>query len=218
MDITYLGSASFLLRGRDAALVTDPSQGGAVNANIVTLSSHSNDDPQPSVEGPSKVIHRPGEYEVSGVLIKGVRTRREGAEGGRTVAYLFTIDNVVLCHLGPLNRVLSSAEAGELSDAEVLFLPVGGPDTLSASAASEVVALLSPNLVIPMLYDDERSTTTASDNDGDGDTSAVVIPSLEAFLKEMSVREITPQNRLSVTPTNQPASAQVVILQPRPRS
>jgi hypothetical protein len=157
---------------------------------------------------------------VSGVLIKGIRTRREGAEGGRTVAYLVTIDDVTLCHLGPLNRVLSSAEAWELSDAEVLFLPVGGPDTVSASAASEVVALLSPKLVIPMLYDDERMAATPSDSDSDSDgaTSSVVIPSLEAFLKEMSVREITPQNRLSVTPTNQPASAQVVILQPRPRS
>jgi hypothetical protein len=71
-----------------------------------------------------------------------------------------------------------------------------------------------------MLYDDERMAATPSDSDSDSDgaTSSVVIPSLEAFLKEMSVREITPQNRLSVTPTNQPASAQVVILQPRPRS
>lgn len=218
MDISYLGGSTFLLRGRDASLITDPAvdRGSKSNANVATVSAASAE--APSIEGPSRVIYRPGEYEVSGVLVKAVQTHRNAEEGTRTLAYTITLDNVVLCHLGRLDRVLTSAEAGELGNVEVLFLPVGGPDTLSSSAASQTVALLSPKLVIPMLYETTGATAAPAEQTEDGEESAsgaVVIPSLEPFLKEMGVQEIAPQNRLSVTPTNQPATMQVVLLQPR---
>lgn len=218
MDISYLGGSSFLLRGRDASLITDPDADSVnkTNADVVTVSAASAE--APAIEGSSRIIYRPGEYEVSGVLIKAVQTHRDTTEGTRTLAYTITLDDVVLCHLGRLNRVLSSAEVGELGNVEVLFLPIGGPGGLSASAASETVALLSPKLVVPMIYEAAETTTSADQADGGQENTsetATAVPPFETFLKEMGVQEIAPQNRLSVTPTNQPATMQVVLLQPR---
>jgi L-ascorbate metabolism protein UlaG (beta-lactamase superfamily) len=238
VEITYLGGAAFLLRGRDAVLLTDPGSmpgrtGASLpEANVVTLSAEEAGPPAAARErSRARLLSRPGEYEVSGVLVRGMATRR-ASQGGLRVAYMVTLDGVVLCHPGPLNRALSSTETAELGDAEVLFLPIAGDpeQTLTPSAASEVVGALSPKIVVPMVYGAQAlamdMTMTASEETAEEGAQGTVAAAasgggfaalLAPYLKELGVREATPQNRLSVTPTNQPAEMQVVLLQPRGR-
>lgn len=78
MDIAWIGHAAFRLRGRDAAVVTDPcpsSTGFRLNrpqAEIVTVS---NADPAHSwikgVAGEFIELNAPGEFEIKNVLITG---------------------------------------------------------------------------------------------------------------------------------------------------
>ena len=246
MDVTYLGESGFQLRGREATAIVDPAPrpGQRINAKVVLLSTYSL---EPEYEdSDAYTVSRPGEYEVSGILIRGIRTRRASAEseqyavpdpGG--MAYTMTIDGVSICHLGYLRRALTAAETEELGEAEVLLLPVGGPEALSPSLAAQVVTQLSPKIVVPMLWDGEIETTvtatpvpavepvgeeegTEGDAEGPGEatqpaeTVSVSVPSLEPFLKELGIRNLASQERLSVTPTNQPATLQVVLLTPRP--
>ena len=192
---------------------------------------------EPAVDvGDARVISRPGEYEVSGILIRAIRTSRASAEdashqGG--MAYTISIDGVDICHLGHLSRALTTAEVSELGEVDVLLLPVGGEETLAPNLAAQVATQLGPKIIIPMLWQGEveRSVSEAppaapvQDETDEGEAGpeeaapppveTVNVPSLEPFLRELGIRSLTPHERLSVTPTNQPATQQVSLLLPR---
>ncbi len=236
MDITYLGGSGFQLRGRDASLFVDPSvtPDRRANARAVLMSSYGM---EPAVEvGDARVISRPGEYEVSGILIRAIRTSRAAGDDASNLggmAYAVSIDGVVICHLGHLSRVLTTGEVSELGETDVVLLPVGGEETLAPNLAAQVATQLGPKIIIPMLWEGEveRSITEAvaaapaqdEAEDGAGDAEeappapveTVNVPSLEPFLRELGIRSLTPHDRLSVTPTNQPATQQVSLLLPR---
>ena len=219
MEITYFGGSTFALRGREAAVMTDPrgDAGGARGAAYeIAIVSCAEDAAAPgSAEGeaaPIRTITRPGEYEVSGVLIRGVRPANPPA-GHRTVCYLITIDGVNLCHLGHLGQALSGAEVGELAAADVVFVPVSGQGTLSPGVASEVLASLSPRLVIPMSY--PPTGPGQQMQLGVGSAMPLSAGDIDPFLKEVGATQATPQGRLSITPNNMPAEREIVVLEPR---
>ena len=235
MDIIYLGGSGFQLRGRDASLFVDPtiSPDRRANARAILMSGYG---AEPAVDvGDARVISRPGEYEVSGILIRAIRTSRASTNDASNLggmAYAVSIDGVDICHLGHLSRALTTAEVSEIGEANVVLLPVGGEETLAPNLAAQVVTQLGPRIIIPMLWQGEveRSVAEAAPappaqdetQDGEGDAEeapppveTVNVPSLEPFLRELGIRSLTPHERLSVTPTNQPATQQVSLLLPR---
>src|SRR3989304_3963769 len=162
MEITWLGHSCFRLRGRDAAVVMDPcakSTGysiGRLTADIVTIShdppGHNNVG---AVAGTPRVIQGPGEFEVAGVPIMGIRTYHDAEKGrtlGKNIAYVLELDDLRICHLGDLGHVPPPEQVEELSGVDILLAPVGGGNTIGAAAAAETVSLLEPKLVIPMNY------------------------------------------------------------------
>jgi L-ascorbate metabolism protein UlaG (beta-lactamase superfamily) len=211
MEIQWLGHSCFRLHSRDATVITDPpnrSTGYALPsliANVVTIShQHPGHNAVTACGGSPRIIDGPGEYEIAGVLIDGVRTyhdAKQGTERGRNTAYVFEFEDLRLCHLGDLGHILTPEQAELMSDLDVLFTPIGGHSTIDAAGAAEVVALLEPKLVVPMHYKTNVST-------GELDP-------LEPFLKQMGLGEVTPQTRLNVTQSSLPAQTQVVVLEPR---
>ena len=74
MDVTWLGHGCFRLRGRGAAVVTDPYPPaiglklGRMDAEVVTIShEHDNHNSAQVVRDGAYEIHGPGEYEIAGV-------------------------------------------------------------------------------------------------------------------------------------------------------
>jgi len=205
MEIYWLGHGCFRLRGRDSTVLTDPcppSTGyriGRVNADVVTISS---DDPESSyrqaVSGEAKVITGPGEYEVGGVLITGIRAEGQKGARDRNVAYVIELDDVRVCHLGTMSQVPSADDVEVLGAADILIIPVGGSGLLDAGKAAETVSLLEPKIVIPMRYKTEASTGA--------------LEPVEKFLREMGAEAKTPEQRLSVTKSGLPHDTTVVLL------
>jgi L-ascorbate metabolism protein UlaG (beta-lactamase superfamily) len=210
VEITWLGHSCFRLRGKDAAIVLDPcakSTGytiGRPTADIVTVShdhpGHNNVD---AVPGEPRVVRGPGEFEIAGVLIFGIPTYHDAQKGeklGKNVAYVFEMDDVRICHLGDLGHVPTPDQVEELSGCDVLLAPVGGGNTIGASAAMETVSLLEPKLVIPMHY-----STPAE--------KAQLDP-LDRFLKEMGAKSANEerQPKLSVTKSTLPHETKVQVL------
>ncbi|MBI2010069.1 MAG: MBL fold metallo-hydrolase [Candidatus Chisholmbacteria bacterium] len=167
MDITYLGHASFKLRGKDASVVTDPY--GAmvqtpypnVSAEMVTVShDHEDHNAVSRVKGTSQrpkplVIDAPGEYEAHGISVFGVGSfhdEKQGEERGRNTIFVIHVDEVVVAHLGDLGEMLTKQHEEALSNVDVLLLPVGGTYTIDAKQAAEVVERVDPLIVIPMHY------------------------------------------------------------------
>jgi len=208
MEIVWLGHSCFRIRGREAAMITDPcppSSGyniGKPAAAIVTV-SHDHEDHcyVKGVAGSPRLIDGPGEYEVEGIFITGVPTyhdSRQGALHGKNLAFILEVEDIRVCHLGDLGHTPTPEQVEELSDLDILLIPVGGHTTIDGAAAAEVVSLLEPRLVIPMHY---RTDATKPQLD-----------SLDRFLREMGLKSHEPQAKLSTSRASLPHETQVVVL------
>lgn len=197
MEISWLGYGCVRVRARTAAVVMDPytREGGLdmsrPNADIVTVS---HDDPRRNnaagVRGEPLVISGPGEYEVQGIQIAGIRTslkaglEREtgpGATRDRNVAYVLEAENLRVVHLGSIGHPPTSEEAEALANPDILIVALG-PDGLSADDAARTVRTLEPNMTIPVGY----GTTGTED------------PDLKAFLTAVGINAEMPVQRFSV--------------------
>jgi L-ascorbate metabolism protein UlaG (beta-lactamase superfamily) len=208
MDITWLGHSCFKLRGSHATVITDPYSPeigysmGKTNARIVTVShQHPGHSYAQGVGGEPRVVERPGEYEIGGVLIIGIATfhdKERGQKRGKNTVYLLEIDEISICHLGDLGHVLSGGQVEEIDDVDVLLLPVGGVSTINAATAAEVVRQIEPKIVIPMHY---KTPSLKMELDP-----------VEKFLKEIGAKQVEPLAKLSVSKSSLPPTTQVVLL------
>jgi L-ascorbate metabolism protein UlaG (beta-lactamase superfamily) len=206
-DITYLGRASVRVRAKEGVVVTDPFPRGAgydlgkTTAHIVTLSSddarwNNKEAVKPMTERVF-VVDGPGEYEVGGVMINGVRTYRDkerGAERGRNTAYVLQLDDLTFCHLGDLGHQLTTAQIEELGTIDVLFVPAYG--SLQPAELTEVISQIEPRVVVP-LYEEPAQ--------------------LDRLAHELGLKEWVPQEKLVATSSSLPTEGEetrVVIMQP----
>ena len=212
MDVTFLGHSCFRLRGKAAAVVTDPYPPtiglklSRMDAELVTIShEHENHSYTQVVRDGAYEIRGPGEYEVAGVSVIGVPTYHDGEKGarhGRNTVYLIEIDEVRVCHLGDLGHKLDDTEAESVASPDVLLVPVGGRSAMNGAQAAEVVRQLEPRYVVPMHY---------------------AVPGLklqldpiDRFLKEMGVTASDPQPKLSVQKSSVTEyETRVVVLEPK---
>lgn len=214
MEITWLGHSCFRVRTPNAVVLMDPfakAPGldmGRVRADIVTVShehsGHSNvagvkGDPEP------KVIAGPGEYEVSGVFITGVRTYHDaerGARLGRNTVYLIEAEGMVLAHMGDLGHVLTEEQVDLMSNVDILLLPVGGGNSLGPARAAEVMAQVEPSIVVPMHY------RTSDSQPG--------LETVDHFCKEVGLTDWQPLDKLTIRKSDLTETLQVRVLAPRP--
>jgi len=212
LDVTWLGHGCFRLRGRGAAVVTDPYPPtiglklSRMDAEVVTVShEHDNHNYTQVVRDGAYEIHGPGEYEVAGVSVIGVPTyhdEQKGAKHGRNTVYLIEIDDVRVCHLGDLGHKLDDSEAEAVASPDVLLVPVGGRSAINGAQAAEVVRQLEPRYVVPMHYAIPGLK--------------IELDPLDRFLKEMGVATSDAQPKLSVQKSSVTEyETKVVVLEPR---
>ncbi len=213
MDITWIGHSCFRLRADDLVVITDPfpaSLGLRPDprpATVVTVSNtHPNHSNWREVAGSPRVFDAPGEYEYSGVAVRGVMTslRPDTPMEHRSVAYSIEIDRVNICHLGDIAVPLTPKQVDELAPVDVLLLPTGGGCTLELDQALQAMQDLNPKIVIPMHHSIEGIN--------------LPIQGVEVFLRSMGLDEVQPQPRLIVTAANLPADRRVVLLSTQART
>jgi L-ascorbate metabolism protein UlaG (beta-lactamase superfamily) len=209
-EIKWFGHACFRLRSRDALILTDPvprSFGYKIDKQKVDIITISHDHPGHTnvdlASGSPKLVNGPGEYEMSDVFITGIRTYhddKQGAEHGRNTAYLFDLEDLIVCHLGDLGHTLSEGQVETMSIADVVIIPVGGGTVLDAEKAVEVIGQLEPRVIIPMQYQTPM-----------GDMQR---EPLERFLKEMGITDVTRRDKLTVRASDLGETPEVVVLEP----
>ena len=207
MEITWLGHSCFRLRSDDLVVLTDPyplSLGlrpDARPSTVVTISNnHPNHSSVEDLVGEPKVFIAPGEYEFSGISVRGVMTPLppDTAMEQRNVAYSIEIDGVNICHLGDISQPLSTKQVDELSPVAVLLVPTGGGCTLDLAQVLQIMQDLDPKVVIPMHY--SVPPIDAS------------LQGVDAFLSRMGLSEVQPQPRLVATASNLSPDMKVVLL------
>ncbi len=209
MEIDWFGHSCFRLRTRDITVVNDPYEKSIglslprPRADIVTIShNHQGHDNIDGVRGTPKIVSGPGEYEIGGAFITGVRTfhdKKSGKDRGKNTAYVISMDGLSICHLGDLGHVPTQSQAEEFGNVDILLIPVGGVSTINASDAAEVISLFEPMVVIPMHY---RVPDLAFKLDG-----------VDKFIKEMGIKKADTIETLKVTRDSLPKETQVVLLE-----
>ncbi|MFQ5861253.1 MAG: MBL fold metallo-hydrolase, partial [Dehalococcoidia bacterium] len=215
VEIVWLGHACFRIRSGGLTLITDPfpeaiglsmGQPDPPGADLVTVShQHPHHSHTQGLANEPRVISGPGEYELSGIYIRGVRTSpgEDDPSEKRNTAYLVHAEEIRICHLGDISQPLSESQAGQLTPVHVLLVPAGGVCTLSAASISETITTLSPRIVIPMHHHVPGLQ--------------LKLEPLEPFLRERGLGHLEPQPRLTVSPSTLPEETRVVVLEPQGR-
>lgn len=169
MNIQYYGDYCFKITtkpaGRateDVVTVTDvPEKGTGLRAPQgeahILLLSHQD----PNYEGLSVVkggpvkLFSPGEYAVRGVSVLGYasfRDEKQGAERGQNTIFYFESEDIHLCFLGALGAEPENGALEHITNVDVLFVPVGGTDTLPLARVDDLIRKIEPKTVVPMHY------------------------------------------------------------------
>lgn len=216
MEIFWFGQACFKIKGKNTSVVVDPYENEFTGLKLpkdlssdIVLSSHSHGDHNNTSvvkgvsEGLSPVVFQdPGEYEVSGVIITAISSfhdNSQGSERGPNIIFHILLDGLNIVHLGDLgqNR-LTEEQVAQISQTDILLIPVGSVYTINGKAGSDIVSQLEPKIIIPMHYKIEG---LKFELDG-----------VENFLKEMGVENMEPQAKLTITKDKLPEEAQIVVL------
>ena len=207
MEISWLGHACFVLKGKEKTVITDPYRPelgyslGQPEADIVTVSHfHPGHSYVEGIANSPKQVKGPGEYEIGNAFITGLASYHDNEKGnarGKNTIYLMEMEGLTLCHLGDLGHPLTASMLEELGNCDILFLPVGEVSTISVDVAVEIVRQLTPHIVIPMHYKTDVLTKN--------------LERVDKFLGKMGIHDIEPRAKLSITLASLPAELQIMI-------
>ena len=200
------------MQSGDVVLATDPfdKESGLTpprfQTDIVTVShdhaNHNNTDAL-SDKGDNKIfaITGSGEYEVRGIYIHGIDSHHDakaGAQKGTNTIYIIQWEDLRIVHLGDYGETTLRDEIHEaIGTPDILFVPVGGGETIDAETAAKLVTQIEPRIIIPMHY---KISGLKAKLDG-----------VESFLKEMGEKS-PPEERLTIKKKDVPTDSQKVIV------
>ena len=92
-----------------------------------------------------------GEYEVSGIYIKGI-----GSNGRNNTVYSLVLEDISICHLGALSKEMDPSLKEAVGEADILFIPIGGGELLDPQKAAGAAIHLEAKIVIPMNYNESQ--------------------------------------------------------------
>ena len=213
MKIKWLGHASFLITS-DAGtkIITDPYVAGGglrygeikESADIVTVShGHGDHNNVAAVQGNPEVVKEVAPVEIKGIKFNGIPTYHDSAGGkerGNNIIFCFEVDGMRVCHLGDLGHQLGDKEVAELGKVDILLIPVGGFFTIDASVATEVCSKLTPRVIIPMHYKNDRCVFP--------------IAGVDEFLQGKAGVSRLDASETEFKPGELPATAQIIVLKP----
>lgn len=131
------------------------------------------------------VIDGPGEYEISGIMVRGYGAKGmddKGTLNKINTIYTFEFDGMNIWYLGALADAeipLTARQA--IGDVDVLFVPIGGKSVLDPQVAHKLAVSFGPKVIIPMDYG----------NDQEKDA-------LKLFLKSANADKVTPTDKLTI--------------------
>ncbi|MBX4199862.1 MBL fold metallo-hydrolase [Candidatus Parcubacteria bacterium] len=163
MIVSYQGVESVKISQGDLTLAINPisknSKLGSrkFGADITLITTNHPDlngeDQTSRGDKESFVIKGPGEYEVSGVTVKGFLS--ESNLGGKKLNTIYTVlfEGMNLAYLGALsNPTLPTLAQESMEDIDILFVPIGDEGTLDPESAYKLAVSLEPKVIIPIHY------------------------------------------------------------------
>lgn len=209
MFITWHGQYTIKIVTRNITLLIDPHSPKTgltplrVKTDIVAFSNPQNEETAYSknLTGNPLIIDTPGEYSLSHLTLYARGWHDE--ESNERAFHRWHIENITLLHVGALNRKLQDTELRELEDIDIniLFLPVGGHDSLDVEKALKLLTTVEPRIVIPIHYHIPKLNNK--------------LASVNQFAKEMGVSPKSAIPKLNITSGKLPTEGlETIILSP----
>ena len=193
MIISYLGGEFIKVQLGDTVLAFNPPskdsslKASRFGAEIALISLN-----HPDMNGVEQVTHGgkapfviqgPGEYEIKEIRVRGVASESlYGKEKSINTVYTVSLEGMKLAFLGAIGKSeLNSELKEELSDIDILFVPIGGEGVLTPAEAYKLAVALEARLIIPIHYA------------GMGASGA-----LKTFLKEAGEEKTPTQDKLTL--------------------
>lgn len=164
MTIQWLGQTFIRLQLKspqngDSYLLIDPYQVKTVGLRQpkmeadLMLSTAGEFDKKISLPNDTLIIRGPGEYETKQIFVYGqAEIGKEDIPTGKTI-YMIEAESMTLVHLGNISQTeLTDRQLGYMENADVLFVPVGGKDSLNAKQAAHIVQQVDPRVIVPIYY------------------------------------------------------------------
>lgn len=183
ITIEYYGVSCFVIRSSNGTkIITDPFlANGAIYqpmkvkgykmlhselkkepADVVTVScGHYAHCYVSSVGGTPYIYKITKPTELHGITFRGVASQHLDMtepvlKAAQNIIICFEVDGIKVCHLGALGHKLTDEQVKLIGPVDILMAPVGGCETLPVTDATEVCNQLSPQVVLPMKYRNER--------------------------------------------------------------
>jgi len=182
MKISRLGATCFKIsfpgknRTRINVLI-DPVNGlkkSDSDTDIVLLAE--NKEKMDKISKNAFLIEGPGEYEIKGVFVQGIRARQNKTNGSRF--YIIEMERMRICYLGDLDqKEFTTQQLEKIGPVHILIFPI--KQTLTAGEMQKIVNQLEPNIVIPV----------------EPDTKALKVK-LKEFLNKMGVKDIEHEKQI----------------------
>ena len=201
MVITYYGAACFKVQSGETVLAFNPPskeseyKSPRFASDIVLVSSNHKDyngweNLPGKTEGAKPfVAEGQGEYEVSGIYIKGI-----GSNGRNNTVYTLALEDISICHLGALSKEMDPSLKEAVGEVDILFIPIGGGELLDPQKAAGAAIHLEAKIVIPMNYNESQ---------------------LKQFIKEFGAGEVTAADKLTIKKKDlADKKGEVVVLKP----
>lgn len=163
MVITYYGASCFKVQSGETVLAFNPPskeseyKSPRFASDIVLVSSNHKDYngwenlPGKAEGGKPFVASGQGEYEISGIYIKGI-----GSNGHGNTVYSLTLEDISICHLGALSKEMDPRLKEAVGEVDILFIPIGGGELLDPQKAASAAIHLEAKIVIPMNYNESQ--------------------------------------------------------------
>ena len=162
-EIEYKGANCVIISTKKSKLITDPKL-SLVGLKDLTLpeSIELATEERFAVNNPNAelVIDGPGEYGIGCFHISGFAARRHidsEKEPMLSTIYRIEVGDSRIGVIGNVHSKLSDEQLEQLGVIDILIIPVGGNGyTLDDRGASDLVKIISPKVVIPVHYEDEK--------------------------------------------------------------
>jgi L-ascorbate metabolism protein UlaG (beta-lactamase superfamily) len=161
MEIEFKGANCVVIKDKDSLIVVDPTANVSVKAandeNAVILATQEN-FAKSEREAKNFVIDMPGEYEHNDISVRGIpahiHTDKDGKNG---TMYRIETKDARIAVIGHTDAPLSDDDLESLGVVDILIIPVGGGGyTLDAKDAATIARQISPKVVIPTHFADEK--------------------------------------------------------------
>jgi len=182
MDIKWLGYNSFLIKGKDVSVLTDPFGEGLeespkikeyAKGDIVLKTEDSEYTNSEELADEAIVFDWPGEYEAKDVIIHSVPF---GTAEDEKRVITFELDGISFCIAGQLEKSPGDEMIAELGDVDVLIVPL----TIKTKEAIKLIEEIDPRLVVLSMFGTQG------------------LPPITDLLKEVGMTDLKPEDKITI--------------------